>query len=331
MGVAEVLTDSETGLSTTRVLDNYPDAGEGGIRVTDILHQFAKPGEFMRLAVSRFNKQKLHEYAQAYVQKHGYQSAVWMAHQMDGDKIVKENAVPWRPRMMPEEMRDVHFNGLSAEKHVAEMNRRFVRGMHNLRREGIGFAYGFSNVLGRGYCTFTLVLSFLRENLVDVQAVQDRWNLIVQAMAKFQLGGAKDIRVQDRIMAPAGMTWQKDLVDVDQVQIVSYADMTEQQREDAVFMEHDSALDPELHRNLRRLRTFVQLAQTGDVNGEGDNMDRIQNAIERNRTKSGKIGAGRLAHDQNLAGYIGRVSRAVYGAPRVGTRFLKRCERALLN
>ena len=314
VGVAQVLVDNETGMKTTRSLDNYPDAKEGGIRVTDILHQFATPAEYMRLMVSRFNPEKFQAYAKRYAAEKGYEAEVWKSHEMDGDKIKKANSIAWKSNISKADFEALHAMPASqAREYMTEINARVVKGMLDYLYKGMAFAYGFSNILGRGYCTFSVFISFLQNTGIDPQPQRDRWNYIARGLHKMGVGDAKDLRVGERILAPAGLTWQKDVVDLDQVQRVDYKKMSEAERMELHFANVVKAQDPELLESLQKIDQFVRAAAPKNIAEDSTTIERIERAIEADRTKRRKEGENRYTQDRSTRGYVGTVTDWVYG------------------
>lgn len=316
IGMAEVLSDDDTGLQTTRVLDNYPDpnGGEGGVRVTDFLHEFAKEGEFMRLGVARFNADKYYAYAHENVFKTGYKNEVWLAHTYDAEgKVVDEGKVPWKTTMSEAEFNYLYGTSkLNAKEFLRYSAARAVQEMHSLKRQGIGFGYGFRNKYGEGYCTFTNWLAWARSLQVDVQPVWDRWHLFVIGLNRAGVGDAADMRMQDRIMAPGGIAWQTQLVNRSDVQIVDYPAMKDHDREELLFQNHDSSLFPEILRGLRRFNTFLRLAQTDEIDqdAQGTDWTHVQRAIENHQNQDkfrrNQRGWGRANHPSGYLGILGR-------------------------
>jgi hypothetical protein len=263
VGVAEKLRDQETGIETTRSWDNYPDAEEGGIRATDILHQFAKEGEYMRFAVARYDPLKFLHHAREYASKVGFKETVWMADVVDKRGHTRAGVAPISAAITKEEFEKLHSaSDAQAKDYYAEVTRRVIHGMREMMMGGIGFAYGFSNELGRGYCTKTIFEAFLRYVGIDPQKVADRWNKAVEGLAKFGSEATKGLNLNLRILAPGGFMWQSELVDPDSVKVVTYKDMTERERLMAGFAPRDISLNADLHRRLRLIQDFVKGGQS---------------------------------------------------------------------
>jgi hypothetical protein len=305
VGVAEVLHDPETGTETTRSWDNYPDDSEGGIRITDILHQFAKYSEYMRLVVSRYSPSRFLSYAKEYAQKVGYKEIVWMGDRKKADGELQMDIVPWKSSMTEKEFIELHSAPPSAAaSYYEEINRRTIEGMRELFLKGIGFAYGFSNEIGRGYCTFTIFMARLIKTGIDPQPRIDRWNYSVPLLAKMGSAATEGLRVGLRILAPAGFMWQSSLTDPKSIQNVTYPKLSDEERLRTGFSSQEAPMNSDLYHDLKRLPEFVRLSQEGINAKDTVTASEIEEALERNIQKRMKSREGRPATGTSFGSYI---------------------------
>ncbi len=293
-GIAEVLIDPETGIRTTRSIDSYVDDKEGGLRFTDILHQFARKSEYLRLIVARPDSKKLAKYAQDFVKKVGYQEVVWMGDRENKDGTIhSKESVPWTPNISREDFEKLH--ALAAKNPTAyseEIARRVVHGMKDLFYKGASFAAKFNNSYGRVYCTFAMFISYLRETGLDPQPIRDRWNYIVQVAKKMNLPQLEKFNMAIRLISPVGMLAQKDLYELNDIQVVNYGNAQLKTMIEEGFSEPATAMDPNLHRRLRTYGRFVKGTQVGAKHAAEETLlvGRIENGITINRDyENGKL------------------------------------------
>ncbi len=264
-GVAEVLKDPETGIETTRSIDAYLDEKEGGIRFTDILHQFANKSEFLRFIVARPDPAKLAKLALKSKNEIGYREIVHMGDKENKDGSVhKENSVPWRIGISEPEYNELNS---IAERNPQEFAKitgdNLVLGMKELFYKGTGFAHGFSNSHGRVYCSFAMVLAIQIKMGFDIQPIHDRWNYFVQIAKKFNMAGLERYNMKNRIVAPGGLFWQGKLIDFNDIQVVDYPLLPTEERNLEGFSPRQVAQNSELHRQLRTINEFVKNTQDG--------------------------------------------------------------------
>ena len=217
VGLANVLEDEETGIKMLWAIDNYPNAIEGGIRLSGILEQFAPPGPNLKFGMARYDSKKFWKFAQKQMKEQGYTKVVWSGEKefigKDGVSVPQKPPVPdnWESSITEDEYKKLHT---VPEKDAAEWHKKINHLMTEyirhkmLTEDGIGFAYGFSNYKGRTYCSQTVLMAALQSTGLELQPIKDRWNLIAKAMKKLGVEAAADIRTDLRIIAPAGFTWQ---------------------------------------------------------------------------------------------------------------------------
>ncbi len=322
VGIAEVLTDSETGIKTTRSWDSYIDAENGGIRVTDILHQFAKRSEYLRLVVSRPDVKKLANYAVEYAKKIGYKEVVQMGDYENKDGSIRStDTVPWKTNITKEEFENL--NALAQTDPLAyskEVGRRVVIGMKDLFHHGAGFAYRFSNSYGRVYCSSAIVLSFLRYVNIDPQSIPDRWNYIVRIAKKMSMPGLDNVDMDRRMIAPGGLAlWQRDLIDLNEIQIADYPSLATEERNALEFAPEQVAMNPELHRRFRTNGPFVKATQDGAKDAAKNSVliTEIEDIFTLRKESLSKFGRGiDQPHGRAQSSYMGRVDNLLATAER---------------
>lgn len=314
-GIAEVLVDPETGIETTRSWDAYLDDLEGGMRVTDILHQFARKSEYLRLISYYPDAEKFARYAQEYAKKTGYKETIWM-----GDKenkngtIHKEDSVPWKAHITEEEFKQLitlaQNNPTAFSK---EIRRRVVLGMQDLFYKGTGFASGFNNSFGRAYCSFAIYLAYMQRTNIDPQPVHDRWNYLVQVAKKMEVEKLEKYNMERRLISPVGLITQAKIFSDENYQEVTYGKLSEESRLRESFAKAvETAMDTNIHRRLRTIGQFVKGTQPGAEHAAHETLliTRIEDAfaIERNYNKIGKRDHH---HGDNLSSYMRRVNSLI--------------------
>ncbi|MEK6773200.1 MAG: hypothetical protein AABY64_04615 [Bdellovibrionota bacterium] len=321
-GIAEVLKDSETGMKTTRSWDSYIDAENGGMRVTDILHQFAKRSEYLRLVVSRPDVKKLANYVQEYVKKIGYKDVIQMGDYENKDGSIRsEDTVPWKAKITKNDFEDLHtLAHTNPFAYSEEVGRRVVLGMKDLFHQGLAFAYHFSNSYGRAYCTSAIVLSFLSRVGIDPQSMPDRWNYIVRIAKRISMPGIDKVDMVHRVTAPGGLIWQRQLIDPNDIQIADYPLLTTEERIALEFAPERVAMDPELHRRLRTQGFFVKATQDGvkEVAANSVLITEIEDMFAL-RKESSKFGDVDRPRGRARSSYLGRVDHLLATAERNNT------------
>ncbi len=308
-GVAEVLTDPETGLQTTRSIDAYLDEKEGGIRFTDILHQFANKSEFLRLVVARPDPDKLASLAIKSKNEIGYREIVHMGNKENKDGSVhKENSVPWRIGISESKYNELNSIAEKSSQEFAKITGdNLVLGMKELFYKGTGFAHGFSNSHGRVYCSFAMVLAIQRTMGFDIQPIHDRWNYFVQVAKKFDMAGLERYNMKNRIVAPGGLLWQKKLMDFNDIQVVDFPLLPTEERNLEGFSPKQTARNPELLRQLKTINEFVRNAQDGaQAAAENSNtIEEIENIFKAGMANS-KLSGDDRPHGRARNSYLAR-------------------------
>lgn len=217
-GIGMTKTDPETGISMAWAVDVYPNAGLGGIRIMDILGQFAKDGHYMRFGVSRHDPLKFYNSVtknQSYAKETNFSSA---KNQKPSEKVL------W-PTLISEA--DYKTQNALGETDPAAWYEKVMRQstdaiVSEFLGKGLGFAYGFKNEPGQAYCSQMVVLAGAMSSGIDFQSRHDLWDPIMLKMKASGDAAAKDIDTDLRIIAPAGFMWQSDIVDRSSIQVITY-------------------------------------------------------------------------------------------------------------
>lgn len=146
---------------------------------------------------------------------------------------------------------------------------------------------------------------------IEPQPVHDRWNHLVQFGAKIGIKDLSKYKMDNRILAPAGMMWQSSLVGERDIQVVDFPKLNDKDRASLGFAAADIALEPDLHRKLRTIRDFVKGAQVGASGPAEDSVlpGEIAAAIQAQRDKADLGRQQGASHPQQS--YIGQVSATI--------------------
>ncbi len=188
--------EESDGVVMAWALDNYPNAGEGGIRKIGIAEEFAQHGPFVKLGVAHLDADRVWDSFQAQAARDGYREAVYRS----GDGY-------WPSLMTPEEHRALLAIPRSdSARLLAELARRAAASIEDLMtRLGTGFAYGFVNEIWRAYCSSTMMLAYRMGGQFEIQAAPDHFHPLVLLMKKLGLPGAKDQNTDGRIIWPGSL------------------------------------------------------------------------------------------------------------------------------
>jgi hypothetical protein len=208
---------AETGLANPMIFDNYPNAENGGVRYVGV-EQFATPGKFQRFGVVDYDPKAFLRYAKEEYKKNGYQSVIWEADFSDreGNPVKRPDGKKQKIKIeiSKEEMEKI-LNYPDSKADIwwkNEMVPRLRRGMEKyVTRDGLGFAYGFTNVCGTAYCSSTIEKLYLKETGIDPIKNKDRYSKFVEWMKRVGVESAKDVDLNQRITAPGSPLWQSDL------------------------------------------------------------------------------------------------------------------------
>jgi len=265
VGIAVKNTDPASGISMLWAVDNYPNAGEGGIRITDITSQFAKPGEYLRFAVSRYDPMKFYFFAKKFHERNSNLENAWESDEVDKEKSdeVVDKAFWKATEKQKENIAELFKEPLAPEKAkawYAKYMQMITDHMINyMLVRGVGFAHGFRNTLGRAYCSATLVISARQATGIDLQSFYDRWHPIVEKAKQKGSPSLDWLDINQRIIAPAGFMWQGELTDESNLAIVQYPHFNEKQRIASTFIGDYKSMNPRLTRQLMSDERFDKL------------------------------------------------------------------------
>lgn len=221
MGIANVLVDPESGVKMTWIVDNYPNEEYGGIRITG-LEQFGPIGPIKAIGITRYDPEKFWDFVQEHIRKEGYNPVAWVSElepiDKEGKKLkvekIEKQEVP--TLISEEEFRKLHaVPREEAKKWFETIMKRVTEHVRKdyLSESGLGFARGFSNFCGRGYCSFTPNLAARQMVGIDLQQNPDRWSVVLKALKALGVKSAKNLKTDIRIIAPSGFMSQQGLID----------------------------------------------------------------------------------------------------------------------
>jgi len=261
IGLAEVA--EADGVSMAWAIDNYPNSSEGGIRKIGIPEEFSQNGPFLRLGVARLDADKVWQ-AFAKQAAAGYRKVAYSAAGAD-----------WPARISPEEYAALAaIPEEKAETLLQLMNESAARVIEDMITTlGVGFAYGFSDELWRGYCSATLMLAHRMGNLFEIQSVQDRWHPLVLLMKRLGLGAAKEQKTDGRIIWPGSLFIDPKVALHRQVDYPPFkkVGLASDPYSTAAYVEMDHAL-------TRRLASLLELSDEGSIQPDPELIDQAVRA-----------------------------------------------------
>lgn len=242
-GIGMTKTDPETGISMAWAVDVYPNAGLGGIRIMDILGQFAKEGHYMRFGVSRHDPVKFYNSVskkQSFAKETNYSS----------DKNQKPSEQVLWPTLISES--DYNNDIALGAKDPSAWYEKIMRQstdtiISEFLGKGLGFAYGFKNEPGQAYCSQMVALAGSMSSGIDFQSRHDVWDPIMLKMKANGDEAAKSVDTNLRIIAPAGFMWQSDIVDKSSIKVITYKFLkTELEMAEKMFAKTYKAVDQKI-------------------------------------------------------------------------------------
>ncbi len=187
-GMAIKYTDAKTNISMLWSADIYPNAGEGGVRLTDIVSQFARPGEHPRLGVSRYDPWLFYQFAKSYYEKNGYKEDVWES-APDDEKDSTDKA-HWKSVQTFAGMRAIFSEVVTSTTAKAWyekfMNKITAHLTNYMLLRGVGFATDFQNILGRAYSISLFKISSLQATGIDLQSTPESWLTTNQRIVNYE-------------------------------------------------------------------------------------------------------------------------------------------------
>lgn len=194
--VGMAFVEAADGVAMAWALDNYPNAGEGGVRKIGITEQFAQNGPYLRLGSARFDAQRLWRAFQDQAARFGYRTSAYKAEDGAWPSLISREDFDRLTRIPSGE----------APRLAEELTQNAASVIEQMMtRLGVGFAYGFSNELWRAYCSATLVLAYRLGGQFEIQSRFDHWHPLVVVMKRLGIGDAKNQKTQDRIIWPGSL------------------------------------------------------------------------------------------------------------------------------
>lgn len=271
VGMAVKYTDAPTNISMVWAVDNYPNAGEGGIRITDILSQFARPGEYTRFAMSRYDPYNFYVFAKKYYSRlidkfpktNGFREDVWES----------EEKTFWKSTQNMTDTADIFRDQITQETakewYQAFMSKITDHLVNHMLIRGVGFANGYKNNVGRAYSSSTLLIASLQATGIDLQSFPDRWHPVILKAKEKGAPGTGEFDVNQRVVAPAGLMWQAELTDEKSMVIVQYPPLPEPKRRVASeFSAEDRSINSKLAVRLQQDESFERVTTPGNIDRE---------------------------------------------------------------
>ncbi len=215
VGTVQVRRDAETGLTRSLIIDIYPHFTpdgyrmEGGVRPIDVF-QFALPGPFASFGRSRYDARKFRQAMQTQLSR-GYQEIAWVGEREPrrltdyGKRGANTNVNTLIARG---EFDAVHRNPDTNAWFSDVMQRVTDEMLAGIAERPLAFAYGMTDYVGRAYCSKAINLAALRAVGIDLQLHPDEWHPATHLAQRMGNEEAKSMRLERRIIAPAGYWWQ---------------------------------------------------------------------------------------------------------------------------
>ncbi|MFH1725720.1 MAG: hypothetical protein ABII00_14010 [Elusimicrobiota bacterium] len=290
VGMARLQADPASGVGMLWILDNYPNAEEGGIRKIGFVEQFAMNGPHMRLGLSRFDAKRVFDAFHSQAEKRGYE-----------DSYPAEDGA-WRADVTPQEYdRLLRIPKSRAAELLRELNERAVRQIEAMMtRLGVGFAYGFSNELWRAYCSATMMLAHRLASAFEIQSYFDGWHPIVRVMKAFGSDTAKDQEMDGRIIWPGSLFVDPKIAKHEQVTFPAFKKIGK--ISDPFTMPAYLEMDPAL---TQALGALLERSGEGSIEPDADILARrVRAHLAGAREKSKRRDeAGPRSGSQESAGY----------------------------
>lgn len=264
VGIAVKNVDPTTGISMVWAVDNHPNSGEGGIRIVDIVSQFARPSDSLRFGIHRYDPTRFYQFANKYFTRNKFRENVWESDEEDrrqpAEKVDKEF---WKATHTETDYLKLFSENQTATNH-SEWHSRFMKKITDhmvdyMLARGMGFSNGLRNTIGRGYCSSTILIASLQATGIDLQSFHDRWHPLVLKGKEKNAKFTEWLDPNQRIIAPAGFMWQGDLVDESSMAIVQYPYFSNYQRMDLNFSEDYRTLNPKTAQKLNSNEAFEKL------------------------------------------------------------------------
>lgn len=220
-GMAEVRTDATSGISMVWIWDIYPNGNLGGVRY-QTPENFAYAERYNRIGFVHYSAQKALSVFKKQMAEHGYRHYVWRSNDVvmtkdeDGDPLLVANSKKkvfqrayidaqtvqaWA--QLPDTAAEAWYT-----REVVPRALRMLR-LYMTGEEAMVFAAGFKNMDHSAYCSQLVVQAFLQGANFDPQAFPDQWRGVSKLASKW----TDELPIDERVIAPGGFAWQKDLTD----------------------------------------------------------------------------------------------------------------------
>lgn len=270
VGYANVLTDPETGIQHTLILDNYPAPTEdayGGARIVALEH-FANQSHYGKLAVANYDHKKFHAFAQQTIKERGYIETVFPSESFDVNekgKIVagkKAKAQDWKTVISKEDFE--RLNSIKdPEVWYQEWSKLYTDHMRRVFPNKYGAFFSWiadegKYLAGGTYCSQLGEVASLQATGIPIQQYHDKYMKLVKLFnwlgVTAEKHGLKSISelapvknaatlpVTNRIIAPSGLVAQPF---VRSFEVANYPNMTEEQLASASFMPPYDEMNPD--------------------------------------------------------------------------------------
>lgn len=235
VGLVQVKSDAATQISLAWIWDIYPQAGGVGVVRPMTPDGFAYPERFIRIGFARYDAEKLRQKFLTQKATQGYLPVVWKSSssfmgsrtsQQPTTEDAEDKAVipivdktknyEWPSLISKEDLNSMlvkarSMNGeewyqTEALPQVFSQIRQYIYGSNALV-----FAKGLVNAKAMSYCSQFIVLSFLQSMNFDLQTHTDQYRTIPKVAGTI-VPSMLGQKLDERIIAPAGLVWQSDAI-----------------------------------------------------------------------------------------------------------------------
>lgn len=222
-GLVEVRTDKESQLEMVWIWDINPYGNLGTVRF-HTPENFSYPEKFNKIGFTHYDYKKFLRHFQKNYKISGYKNSVWESNgsalEMSDDeddpipvvdftrRVQRKNylqeSVANRWMSYTEDNADTWFKNEVAPR-VIGMIKKFTTSS-----EVLGFATSFYDREAAAYCSQFVVLAYLQGAQLDPQEEPDDFSSLAKTLTTM---GVSNPAKNDRIVAPNGFAWQKNLID----------------------------------------------------------------------------------------------------------------------
>ncbi|MGE5086615.1 MAG: hypothetical protein ACM3MG_09965, partial [Bacillota bacterium] len=220
VGLIEIKTDPESGISMPWVWDVYPSTpGLAGGRYIGI-EAFAPQEKSQKIGFSRYNPTAFYNYYKTQKARDGYKPFIWKTFEFDsvnnGERLNQSNRRYNVATIISKSDVDSLLTYKSEDANTWYYNEIIPRVLTEMKsnitsERAVLFAKSFINMQDTSYCSQAIVLAYLKGVNIDPQPVHDDWkrsvNLISHLMPKIR----SRLNLNERIISPSGFMWQAGL------------------------------------------------------------------------------------------------------------------------